>query len=121
LIVKYGVNASLFSKEIERIEKKNTIEFMHGGFYQMCSNLVGSHATNGFVSILLALKYFSSVSCFGFTFCKEMHTPDWDRLYYFMPAIPPKDWEKTNCHSNKKESEIIDALSKTNILKFYEC
>jgi len=122
IIVKHGVSSGLFSEEIQKIEKENnTVKFMNADYYNMASHVVGTHATNGIVAIFFALKYFSSVSCFGFTFCKEMRTTDWDKLYYFMPALPPKNWKETSCHSNQNESKIIDRMSELDLLKFYGC
>lgn len=121
IVVKYGVNPKIFDAEIRKIEENNSVYFMNSGFYSAASQIVGAHATNGFVAILFALKYFSSVSCFGFTFCSEMHTPDWDKLYYFMPTNPPSNWKETDCHSNSRESELINEMLSHDILKFYKC
>tara|TARA_R110001583_G_scaffold194636_3_gene366056 strand:+ start:6497 stop:7255 length:759 start_codon:yes stop_codon:yes gene_type:complete len=121
LVVKYGVDPKMFDAEIRKIEENNSVYFMNNGFYSAASQIVGAHATNGFVAILFALKYFSSVSCFGFTFCSEMHTPDWDKLYYFMPAIQPDNWKETDCHSNLRESELISEMLNHDVLKFYKC
>jgi len=118
IIVKYGVNAGLFSAEIERIkEKNNTILFLNSQFYEKGSHLVGTHATNGFIGILLALKYFDKVSCFGFTFCKEMKTPTWEKLYYWAPTQPIGN----DCHNNDKEKEVVEQLAANGVINFYLC
>ena len=121
ILVKHGVNRTLFAKEIAQVEKNNnTVVFMSDAFYQDASSLIGTHATNGFVSILLALKYFSKVGCFGFTFCREMQTPSWARLYYFMEANPPRD-SIPDCHSNQSEEKIVKKFADAGIIELYPC
>ena len=121
LIVKHGAEKNSYIKEVQMLEEKNRVLFLSPEFYQMAGGLINSHATNGFIGIFLAIKYFSNVSCFGFTFCKEMESPDWANLYYFMPAIPPKNWKQTNCHSNDKEAIVVSEMVKRGTVKLYEC
>ena len=122
LIIKSHVDQRIFQDVFEDIEsRQNKILFLNPIYSNILSHVLGAQATNGFLSIMLGLKYFNKVSCFGFTFCKEMQTVDWDNLYYFMRAIPPDNWKKTDCHSNHNENLFVDYLVGNGMTNFYKC
>ena len=101
VVVKFGVFEDAFKGEIEKIESKNNkVVFMDHAFYRMGnSSLGGIHSTNGYIAILMAMKFFKSVSCFGFGFYKENN----DKIHYYEEVN--NHLETTPCHDNSLEEK----------------
>ena len=78
---------------------------LNPSFYAFANSLISpselspdglTHATNGFIAILLGLKFFKSVSIFGFGFYKET------KKHYFQTINEELD-VGVRCHNNHSE------------------
>ena len=106
IIAKSGTEASHFPEEIKKIEeRRNKVFFLNNQFYSGACSLVGTHATNGFVAILLGLKYFEKVNCFGFGFYKETE----EKLHYYQ-HLNIKGDPRPSCHDNAREENLVHEL-----------
>ena len=119
LWVKCHVNKNNFSNEILEIQNNdNIVSFVNDYFYNYASNLVGNNATNGYITTLLAIRYFKKVSLFGFSFYEELENKFQKDIYYFMPWIRPANW--TNCHNNNNEGFFIKQLAKSGFVQIHK-
>lgn len=112
IIVKNGVNANACREVIKRVEEKNnTVIFMNPVFYNLCNQLVGAHSTSGMAAIIMALKYFPKISCFGFSFYEE----DWSTIHYYEEVTPYDQ----GCHKFDVEKEIVAEFSRAGKIDMY--
>lgn len=112
LIVKFGVQKNLFAEEIKRIEEKNNkVIFLNSQFYNLGRNIVGpsSHPTNGFMAMLVGLKFFKEVSYFGFGFYNE------EKKHYYQTIQEHLD--SASCHNMSAEQEFFNKLIENNLAK----
>ena len=54
--------------KIDRICKKNNVATVSPELFRFCSSILGRSPSAGFLGIMVALKYYSKVECFGFNF-----------------------------------------------------
>ncbi len=100
IIVKYGVQKSLFTEEISKIESKNNkVLFLSPLFYNLGASMVGTHPTNGFTALMFGLKFFKNVSHYGFGFYTEK-----EKHYY---QSLQTQYESGSCHDNLRERDIF--------------
>ena len=71
--------------------------------------LRGREPSAGFVGLMFALRYFTKIDCFGFTFNDNTKYPK----YYYRPA---EENSTGNCHEFTIEQKIFKALEKKGII-----
>jgi len=110
LIVKYGVDKSLFVNEIRQIqEKNNKVIFLDPRFYQLGTTILGTHPTNGFMAMMFALKFFKDVSYYGFGFYNESKKHYYQTIQEHLDSAP--------CHNNNMEKEFFTQLKHLGLAK----
>jgi hypothetical protein len=114
IVAKNSVHPSEFRSVIEKLknEGNNDVVFFNPAAYNGCINLVGNHPTTGLVGLLVALKYFKKISCFGFTFYEET---DWSKKHYYEDITP---YEMTS-HSFLQEKQLFSELNEAGIIEMY--
>ena len=65
--------------KIDRICEKNNVATVSPELFRLCSSILGKSPSAGFLGIMIALKYYSSVECFGFNFNQNT---DVDKHYF---------------------------------------
>ena len=81
----------------------------------ICENLGkkinnGIEPTNGFIGLMLALKFFNNIKCFGFSF----YDGEDPRHYYEKINCNPK-----NNHNFEREKIVFNLLNKNEIIKLF--
>tara|TARA_R110002020_G_scaffold423996_5_gene633147 strand:- start:19 stop:729 length:711 start_codon:yes stop_codon:yes gene_type:complete len=114
IVAKNSVDPNSFSEVINKLQKeyKNKVSFFNPAVYNYCMQVLGNHPTTGFVGLLLALKYFEKISCFGFTFFEEK---DWTKKHYY-EEITPYDMSS---HTFQREKQIFREMSSLGKLQMY--
>ena len=114
IVAKNSVDPSTFSKVINKLETENNnkIAFFNPSVYNYCTQVLGSHPTTGMIGLLIALKYFKKISCFGFTFYEE---DDWSKKHYY-EEVTPYDMKS---HSFSREKQIFSELNEIGIIQMY--
>ena len=70
----------------------------------------GIEPTNGFVGLMLAIKFFNNIKCFGFSFYDD----DKPKHYYERVKCDPK-----SNHNFDKEKLIFNLLDKNEFIKLF--
>ncbi len=114
LIFKTDPSWELWRKReiLDKVEKNNNVFFIHQDFYNLGKKINNDkEATNGFIGLLLALKYYKKIECFGFSFYK----PGIKKHYYDEVKTDP-----TNNHDFSLEEKWFSLLEKNKIIKIYK-
>ena len=113
IIVKNGVSKSHFSSVLDKLQKNNNNEviFLNQHLYNYLINVTGNHPTTGFIGLLIALKYFDKINCFGFSFFKE---EDWSKKHYY-EDIKPYDISSHNFEIEEQIFKNFVSLGKINM------
>ena len=97
---------------LKEAEKNNNIYFFNEEFYNLGKKLNNNtEATNGFMGLLLALKFYGNIECFGFSFYKK----GIKEHYYDEVKCNPRD-----NHDFDTEEKWFSLLAKNNIIKIYK-
>jgi hypothetical protein len=112
LIFKTNPNWKLWelANVLDPVKKKNNTCFIDEHFYDFGLRLLGKEPTNGLLGLLLALKYCTDITCFGFTF----HQDSWDKKHYYEKINP---YNLDAGHDFKKEKKIFELFEKNNFIK----
>ena len=99
-------------KEIlNKVEKDNEVSFISQQFYDLGKKINnGSEPTNGFIGLMLGLKFFNEINCFGFSFYDD----DSPKHYYETVNCNPK-----NNHNFDKEKRIFSLLNEAKFIKLF--
>jgi len=112
LIFKTDPSWKLWEKKeiIKNVERKNNVYFISEEFYNLGKKINdGKEATNGFIGLMLSIKYFTDVRCFGFSFYEDQGK----KHYYEKINCNPK-----NNHNFDKEKKVFSLLSDNKIIQF---
>lgn len=99
------------TKILDKVKQKNNVYFISEEFYNLGKKINNNkEATNGFIGLMLAIKFFKQIKCFGFSFYNEAN----EKHYY----------EKVNCnpinnHDFTKEEKIFSLLADYGIINFF--
>jgi len=97
---------------LDPVREKNNVYFIHEDFYKLGNKLnSGKEATNGFMGLLMALKYYSSIDCYGFSF----YSPDVKKHYF----DEIKNYNMNAGHDFDNEKKIFSLLEKNGIIKIH--
>lgn len=97
---------------LDPVRKKNNVYFIHEDFYRLGNKLNnGFEATNGFMGLLMALKYYSSIDCYGFSF----YAPDVKKHYF----DEIKEYNMIAGHDFNNEKKIFSLLEKSGIINIH--
>jgi hypothetical protein len=99
-------------KEIlNKVEKYNNVFFVSEDFYNLSKRLNhGKEASNGFLGLMFALKYYNEIECFGFSFYDNKH----QKHYYENVNTDP-----SNNHNFEMEKKVFNLFHKNKIIKLY--
>lgn len=104
IIVKRDVPPTEFPLLLDQMEtNRNKVLFLNMKFHNLCDSYIGRSATSGFVSIMLAIKNFGKVNCFGFRFIEGEYHHYYERIEQY----------DQSCHHFTKEQEIMEWLNQT--------
>jgi len=113
IIVKNGVEYWQFINVISQLKQQNNnVIFINPSFYQACLSKLSNHPTTGFIGLMVALKYFTEINCFGFSFFEE---EDWSKKHYY-EEIKPYDMSS---HTFDKERQIFYQLQNDKKITMY--
>ena len=103
-----------FREVFARLEDRNgsVVKIVNEDFHLMCENYLGSGPTCGFIGLLLALKYFKKISCFGFSFYEGQ---DWKTKHYYEEITP----YYMSSHKFKKEKAVFYQLAEEGKIKIF--
>ena len=95
------------------VKEKNNVYFVHKDFYNLGNKLNGGkEATNGFIGLLMALKYYSCIDCYGFSF----YDPNVKKHYF----DEIKNYNMSAGHDFDNEKKIFSLLEKNGIIKIHQ-
>lgn len=105
IIAKRDVPPSQFKKLLSQLESNgNAVLFLKLGFHNFCDAVVnGKSASSGLVCILLALRNFKDVVCYGFRFKEGEYN-------HYYEKIKPYD---QSCHHFDREKKVMEWLQQT--------
>ena len=96
--------------KIERICERNNVATVSPELFRLCSDILGKSPSAGFLGVMIALKYYSKVECFGFNFNQNI---DVDKHYF-------EESDKTGgTHDFHQEHKIIKNLHTNNQLSLF--
>jgi hypothetical protein len=113
IIFKTNPHMKLWQKRniLKEIEKNNNVSFISDELYNFGLKINNNvEPTNGFMGMILALKFCSKVNCYGFTF----YEPGAKKNYHQEVKI---DDEKSN-HNLESEKKWFSLFEKNNLLTF---
>lgn len=113
LIFKTDPSWELWRKKeiLKKVENDNEIFFISKEFYELGKKINnGSEPTNGFTGLMLGLKFFNDIKCFGFSFYDD----DAPKHYYETLNCDPK-----NNHNFNKEKKIFNLLNDAKFIKLF--
>ena len=97
---------------LNKIRDKNEVYFIDKEFYDLGKKINGGkEPTNGFTGIMMALKYYQDISCFGFSFYDKS-----SKRHYYDEI---KDNSLFNNHNIDGEKRIFELLDSNKIIKRY--
>lgn len=113
LVFKTDPSWKLWEKReiLKKVENNNNVFFISEEFYNLGKKINnGIEPTNGFIGLMLALKLFNNIKCFGFSF--------------YDGEDPEHYYEKINCnpknnHNFEREKIIFNLLNKNEIIKLF--
>ena len=95
---------------IDRICEKNNVATVSPELFRLCSSILGKSPSAGFLGIMIALKYYSKVECFGFNFNQNDNV---DKHYF-------EKGDKTGgTHDFHQEHNFIKDLHRINTLSLF--
>jgi hypothetical protein len=97
---------------LDAVREKNKVYFIHEDFYRLGNKLNnGFEATNGFMGLLMALKYYSSIDCYGFSF----YDPGVKKHYF----DEIKKYDMIAGHDFDNEKKIFSLFEKNGIINIH--
>ena len=110
IIVKDNINKQQFFNIIQKIqnENKNNVFFVDRSFYNSCFQMINNYPTTGFIGLMLALKYFNKINCFGFSFYEE------NTKKHYYEEVKPYDMSS---HRFDMEKQIFKYYEENNKIK----
>lgn len=97
---------------LDPVREKNDVYFIHEDFYKLGNKLnSGKEATNGFIGLLMALKYYSNIDCYGFSF----YSPDIKKHYF----DEIKNYNMNAGHDFDNEKKIFSLFEKNGIINIH--
>ena len=96
--------------KIDRICKKNNVATVSPELFRFCSSILGRSPSAGFLGIMVALKYYSKVECFGFNFNQNVGV---DKHYF------EKSDKTGGTHDFNQEHNFIKNLHIQNQLSLF--
>jgi hypothetical protein len=97
---------------LDKVRQKNEVYFVHKDFYRLGNKLNGGkEATNGFIGLLMALKYYSSIDCYGFSF----YEPGVKKHYF----DEVNNYNMTAGHDFDNEKKIFALFEKSGIINIH--
>ena len=96
--------------KIDRICKKNNVATVSPKLFRFCSSILGRSPSAGFLGIMVALKYYSKVECFGFNFNQNVGV---DKHYF------EKSDKTGGTHDFNQEHNFIKNLHIQNQLSLF--
>lgn len=91
---------------LKEIDESNKVLFFSDEFYNLAKQINDNkEASNGLIGLLLALKYFKEINCYGFSFYSDEL-----RQHYYEEI---KDKNIKNNHNFDKEKKIFKLFEKT--------
>ena len=96
--------------KIDRISKKNNVATVSPELFRFCSSILGRSPSAGFLGIMVALKYYSKVECFGFNFNQNVGV---DKHYF------EKSDKTGGTHDFNQEHNFIKNLHIQNQLSLF--
>ena len=96
--------------KIDRICKKNNVATVSPELFRFCSSILGRSPSAGFLGIMVALKYYSKVECFGFNFNQNVGV---DKHYF------EKSDKTGGTHDFNQEHSFIKNLHIQNQLSLF--
>jgi hypothetical protein len=98
---------------LDQVRQKNEVYFIHKDFYELGNKLNGGkEATNGFIGLLMALRFYSKIDCYGFSF--------------YDPSVKKHYFDEINSynmlagHDFDNEKKIFSLLQKNGIINIHE-
>ena len=113
LIFKTDPSWKLWQKReiLKKVENDNNVFFVSKEFYDLGKKINdGIEPTNGFVGLMLAIKFFNDIKCFGFSF----YDGDEPKHYYEKIKCNPK-----SNHNFDKEKIIFNLLDRNEFIKLF--
>ena len=103
-----------FKEVFSNLKDRNNseVKIVNSSFHSLCESFLGAGPTCGFLGLMLALKYFKKISCFGFSFYEE---EDWKKKHYYEEITP----YSMSSHKFKKEKEIFCKLANNSRIKMF--
>ena len=98
------------NKILKKIDESNKVLFFSDEFYNLAKQINNNkEASNGLIGLLLALKYFKEINCYGFSFYSD------ELKQHYYEEI--KDKNVKNNHNFDKEKKIFKLFEKNNYIK----
>ena len=114
LVFKTNPSWELWRKKeiLNKMREKNEVYFLDQEFYNLGVKLNnGKEPSNGFIGIMMALKHYQQISCFGFSFYSKS-----SKGHYYDEI---KDNSVFKNHDFDNEKRIFELLEKNSLLKRY--
>ena len=97
---------------LDRVRQKNEVYFIHEDFYKLGNRLNGGkEATNGFIGLLMALRLYNHIDCYGFSF----YDPSVKKHYF----DEIKDYNMNAGHDFDNEKKIFSLFEKNGIINIH--
>jgi len=96
--------------KIDNICKKNNVATVSPELFRFCSSILGRSPSAGFLGIMIALKYYSKIECFGFNFNQNVGV---DKHYF------EKSDKTGGTHDFNQEHNFIKSLHIQNQLSLF--
>ena len=96
--------------KIDNICKKNNVATVSPELFRFCSSILGRSPSAGFLGIMIALKYYSKIECFGFNFNQNVGV---DKHYF------EKSDKTGGTHDFNQEHNFIKNLHIQNQLSLF--
>ena len=112
IIFKTNPSWELWKKNevLKHVDESNKILFFSDEFYNLAKQMNDNkEASNGLMALLLALKYFKEIDCYGFSFYG-----DGFKGHYYEEI---KDRSVKNNHNFDKERKIFELFQKNSYIK----
>ena len=99
---------------IKHYKTKNKIHFLNQNFVDNVESVSKVNFSSlGFITICVAIQFFSNVSIFGFGFFKE----SWDNRHYFEKVLK---YSGVHTKHKKDEENFINYLEKNKMIRIYK-
>jgi hypothetical protein len=95
---------------LKQIDKTNKVLFFSNEFYNLAKQINDNkEASNGLIALLLALKYFKEINCYGFSFYHDKF-----KGHYYEEI---KDKSVKSNHNFDKEKKIFELFQKNSYIR----